>query len=119
MKNVLTSAAEEEFGALYECAREMVPLRQELTKMGWTQGKPSIQNDNSTADGVVNNTIVPKRIKSMDMQLHWLKYCDAQLKFRFYWSPGTDNWDDYYTKNFAPIHHENQRPIFAGILPVE
>ena len=34
MKNVMPSAAEAELGALFECARAMVPLRQALIKMG-------------------------------------------------------------------------------------
>ena len=118
MKNVMPSAAEAKLGALYECARAMVPLRQALIEMGWPQGKSPIQTDNSTADGVINNTIVPKRLKSMDLRLHWLRCRKAHGQFRFFWAPGTDNWADYYTKHFAPIHHESQRPLFAGILPV-
>ena len=80
----MASAAEAELGALYKCARAMVPLRQALIEMGWPQGKSSIQTDNSTADGVVNNTIVPKRHKSMDLRLHWLCCCAAQGQFRFF-----------------------------------
>ena len=115
MKNVMSSAAEAELGALYECAKAMVPLRQALIEMGWPQGKSPIQTDNSTADGVINNTIVPKRLKSMDLRLHWLRCREAQGQFRVFWAPGTENWADYYTKHFAAIHHESQRPIFAGI----
>ena len=66
----MPSAAEAELGALYECARAMIPLQQALIEMGWPQGKSSIQTDISTADGVVNNTIVPKRLKSIDLRLH-------------------------------------------------
>ena len=117
MKNVMPSAAEAELGALYECARAMVPLRQALIEMGWPQGKSPIQTDNSTADGVVNNTIVAKRLKSMDLRLHWLRCRESQGQFRIFWAPGGENWADYYTKHFAPIHHESQRPQFAGILP--
>ena len=117
MKNVMPSAAEAELGALYECARAMVPLRQALIEMGWPQGKSPIQTDNSTADGVVNNTIVAKRLKSMDLRLHWLRCRESQGQFCIFWAPGGENWADYYTKHFAPIHHESQRPMFAGILP--
>jgi len=117
MKHVMPSAAEAELGALFECARTMVPLRQALIEMGWPQSPSPIQTDNSTADGVVNNTIVTKRLKSMDLRFHWLRCREAQGQFRFFWAPGTDNWGDYYTKHFAPIHHESQRPQFAGILP--
>ena len=119
MKNSMASAAEAKLDALYECARAMVPLRQALTKIAWPQGKSSIQTDNSTVDGVVNNTIVPNRLKSMDLRLHWLRCCKAQGQFRFFWDSGTNNWANYYTKHFAPIHHKSQRPLFAGILPVE
>ena len=117
MKNGMPSAAKAELGALYEYAKAMVPLRQALIKMGWPQGKPPIQTDNSTADGVINNAIVPKWLKSMDLRLHWLRCREAHDQFRFFWAPSTDNWDNYYTKHFAPIHHESQQH-FAGIHPV-
>ena len=54
MKNALTLAAEAELGALFECAKAMVPLHQALCEMGWPQGKSPIQTGNSAADGVVN-----------------------------------------------------------------
>ena len=117
MKNAMPSAAEAELGALYKCARAMIPLRQALIKMGWPQGKFSIQTDNSTADGVVNNTIVTKQLKSMNLRLYLLRCCKAQGQFQVFWAPGTNNWAGYYTKHFAPIHHESQRTIFAGLLP--
>ena len=96
----------------------MVPLRQALSKMGWPQGKSPIQTDNSTANGVVNNTIVVKQLKAMDLRLHWLRYREFQGQFRVFWAPGGDNWANYYTKHFALIHHESQRLQFSGILPV-
>ncbi len=40
--------------------------------MGHPQPKTPIQNDNSTAEGVINSKIQPKRTKAMDMQYHWL-----------------------------------------------
>ena len=95
----------------------MVPLRQALCEMGWPQGRSPIQTDNSTADGVVNNTIVPEKLKSMDLRLHWLRCREAQGQFRFYWAPGAENWGDYYTKHHPPIHHLAQRPIHAGVEP--
>ena len=115
MKNVVTSAAEAELSALFECAKAMVPLRQALTEMGWPQPPSPLQTDNSTADGVVNNTIVPKKLKSMDLRLHWLRCREAQGQFRFYWDKGTNNWGDYHSKHHPPIHHESQRPLHAGV----
>ena len=73
--------------------------------------------DNSTADGVVNLTIVPKKLKSMYLRLYWLRCREAQGQFRFFWAPGGENWGDYYMKHHHPIHHESKRPQYAGILP--
>ena len=117
MKPVFASAAEAELGALYDCARAMVPLRQALVEMGWPQGKSPVQTDNSAAEGVVNLTIVPKKLKSMDLRLHWLRCREAQGQFRFYWAPGTENWADYYTKHHPPVHHESKRLQYAGAKP--
>ena len=59
MKPVYSSAAEAELAALFETAKAMVPLQKALIKMKWLQKQSAIQTDNSTANGVVNNTIVP------------------------------------------------------------
>ena len=116
MKNVLTSAAEAELAALFVATKEMIPMRQALIEMGWPQPRSPVQTDNSAADGVVNNTIVPRKLKSMDLRLHWLRCREAQGQFRFYWAPGPDNWGDYSTKHHPPIYHLSQRPQFAGMV---
>ena len=66
-------ASESELGALFITAKEMIPLRQTTIDMGWNKVPSSIQTDNSTAIGVFNKTIVPRRIKSMDMLFHWIR----------------------------------------------
>ena len=63
----MTSAAEAELGALFITAQKMVPLRQTLIKMGWPQPPTPIQTDNTTAAGVVNDTLVTNKPKSMDL----------------------------------------------------
>ena len=57
---VMNSAAESKLGAIYITAQKMVPMRQTLIEMGWPQPPTPIQTDNTTAEGVVNNTIVEK-----------------------------------------------------------
>jgi hypothetical protein len=54
----MTSAAEAELGALFVTAKELVPIRQTLIEMGWKHPMTPIQTDNTTAAGVVNNTII-------------------------------------------------------------
>jgi hypothetical protein len=47
--------------------------------MGHKQPPTPLQTDNSTADGVINGKIQPKRTKAMDMRFHWLR--DRPMNF--------------------------------------
>jgi hypothetical protein len=69
IKFVMALAAEAELAALFIAARKMVPHQQTLIDMGWPQPRSPIQTNNSTAIGITNKTIVPKRAKMMDMRL--------------------------------------------------
>ena len=72
-----------------------------------------MQTDNSTAEGVVNNKVQPKRTKSMDMRFHWLRdRAVNQKQFKIYWRPGKANLADYFTKHHSPAHHRNMRGEF-------
>ena len=114
IKFVMTSASEAELGALFITAQALVPIRNTLEEMGWPQKRTPIQTDNSAAAGVVNNTIVPRKLKAMDRRLHWLRCRDSQGQFRYYWAPGSMNWGDYSTKHHPPIYHTSHRLQFAG-----
>ena len=71
-----------------------------------------MQTDNTTALGIVKDNIASKRLKSMDMRLHWL-FCRAtQAQFRHYWRPGPSNKADYVTKHHAPVHHSAVLPTY-------
>jgi hypothetical protein len=76
IKFVMASAAESKLAALFITACKMIPHRQTLINMGWPQPKSPIQTDNSTAAGVINNTIVPRQSKMMNMRFWWL-HCRA------------------------------------------
>ena len=102
---VMSSAAETELGGQFINAREAVHIRNILTEMGHPQPPTPIQTDNSTANGVVNNKVQPKRTKPMDMRFHWLRCRMAQKQFRFHWRPGTSNLADYWTKHHSGVHH--------------
>ena len=79
-------------GTLFINAREAVHLCCILVELGHVQPKTPIQMDNSTAEGVINSTIKPKRTKSMDMRFEWLKDRQAKEQFRFYWRAGKQTW---------------------------
>ena len=116
IKAVMSSAAEAELGALFINAQDAVYLRQILNEMGHAQPRTPIQTDNTTAEGVINNRIQPKRTKAMDMRFHWLRDREAQGQFRIYWRPGGTNLADYYTKHHPPAHHVNVRAEFLTRL---
>jgi hypothetical protein len=112
IKAVMSSAAEAELGAIYLNAREAIHLRQILEEMKHPQPKTPIQTNNTTAEGVINNKIQPKRTKAMDMRFHWLRDHEAQGQFRIHWRPGSTNLADYFTKHHLPVHHVNVRAEF-------
>ena len=55
---------------MFITAQEMVAMRQSLQEMKWAQPKYPIHTTNSAATGVVNNTIVPIKLKTMDRRLN-------------------------------------------------
>ena len=117
MKYVLSSAAEAETSALFLTAREMVPLRHTLQEMGWKQPPSPLQGDNSTAIGYTNSTIIPKKSKSWELRLNWLRCREFQGQFRCYWDRGPNNWGHYHSKNHPPCLHESKRSLgFAGAV---
>ena len=71
-----------------------------------------MQTDNTTAHSVVTNNIARKRLKLVDMRLHWIRCRATQGQFRHYWISGATNLGDCVTKNHAEIHHRTVRPIY-------
>ena len=88
IKTIMSSAAEAELGALFINCRKAISVRNTLIKMGHPQLPTPIQTDNTTALGVVNNTIAPRQTKSMDMRFHWLRNCIQKIQFFHYWMTG-------------------------------
>jgi hypothetical protein len=72
IKNVVASAAGSEVGAYFHNAQSGAPLRVTLTELGHTQPPTPLRTDNSTAFGILDETIKQKRSKAMDMRYHWL-----------------------------------------------
>jgi hypothetical protein len=109
IKNVVASAAEYEVGACFHNAQSCAPLRVTITELGHTQPPTPLQTDNSTAFGILNETIKQKRSKAMDMRYHWLTDRVRQKQFDVYWRPGRENLGDYHTKHHSAQHHKDMR----------
>jgi hypothetical protein len=73
LKHVVSSVAEAEFGALFVNAKEGTVTRTTLSEMGHNQDATDLTTDNTTAYGIINNTVQQKRSKEMDMRFYWVK----------------------------------------------
>jgi hypothetical protein len=71
--------------------------------MGHPQPQTPIQTDNTTAEGVTNKKIQPKRTKAMEMQLHWLQDRKSQDQFKINWQPGRQIWRIILQNTTLPI----------------
>ena len=100
---------EAEIGALFMNARLSLPIRNALIALGHMQ--PSIESitDNSTAEGIINNRIQPRRIKNTDMRFHWLRYRDSQNQFRYFWPLGKLK-EVIIGQQHAAAHYRKMRP---------
>ena len=117
MKYDVSSAAEAEMTALFLTDKEMVPLRNTQTEMGWKQPPSPLQSNNSTAVGMTNSTLIPKKSRSWDLRLNWLRCREAQDQSRTYWDKGPNNDGDYSTKHHPYIYYDTKRSMgFAGCV---
>jgi hypothetical protein len=109
MANVMASATEAEFGALFHNARDAVPLRTPLIEMGHPQPDTPIQTDKACAAGISNETFKQRRSKAIDMRFYWIHDRIKQGQFLVYRAPGTGNLAAYFTKHHSPAHHKLMR----------
>jgi hypothetical protein len=94
LKHVVSSVAEAEFGALFVNAKEGTVTRTILAEMGHNQDATELKTDNTTADGIINNTVQQKRSKAMDVRFYWVKDRVEQNQFNVGWVPGDTNMGD-------------------------
>jgi hypothetical protein len=111
-EHVISSVDEAEFGALFVNAKEGTVTRTILAEMGHNQGATELKTDNTTADGIINNTVQQKRSKAMDMRFYWVKDRVEQGQFKVGWVPGDTNMGDYFTKHHSPAHHTGMIPYY-------
>jgi hypothetical protein len=62
LKNVVSSVAEAEFGALFVNAKEGTVTRTTLSEMGHNQDATDLTTENNTSDGIINNTVQKKTL---------------------------------------------------------
>jgi hypothetical protein len=71
---VVASAAEAEYAAAFGDGQVLVELTPTLTKLGHPQQSPPLLFvDNGCAIGLETSSVRPKKSKSIDMHLDWMK----------------------------------------------
>ena len=91
------SAGETEVASLTICKNAVV-LRRVLNEMGHLQPKTIVITENSTAEGLINKTMTPRRAKTYDQRTNWLKCREAQKQFNIIWKSGKVNRAEYHSK---------------------
>jgi hypothetical protein len=112
LKRMVSSVAEAEFGALFVNAKEGTTTRAKLSEMDHKQDATELKTDNTTADGIINNTVQQKRSKAMGMRFYWVKDRVEKDQFNVGWAPGDTNMGDYFTKHHSPAHHKCMIPYY-------
>jgi hypothetical protein len=118
IKHVMSSASEAETAALFYNCKAAAPLRVTLAEMGHSQPKMPVTTDNSTDQGLITKTMIPKAAKSYDMRFNFLKCRLAQRQFDFIWRRGKDNRADYHSKKHTVKHYIEQRLNYVVDLPL-
>jgi hypothetical protein len=112
LKVVVSSAAEAEVGALFGNTKIGATLRTTLEDMGHPQPATIVITDNTTASGIVNDTIKQRRSRAFDMRYYWVRDRIEQGQFKVIWQPAAVNMADYFTKHHTAAHHRAMRPIY-------
>ena len=94
IRNITTSAADAEIGALYINSSQAIPARHLLEEMGHKQSPTPIQTDNTTVLGFVTKNLQPKATKSMEMNYWFMRDRQDRQQFKHYWRPGKGNQGD-------------------------
>jgi hypothetical protein len=108
---VVASADESEVGACFHNAQSGAPLRVTLTEVGHIQPPRHIRTDNSTAFGILNETIKEKDQKQWTCDTIGSRIESAKNNVDVYWRPGRENLGDYHTKHHSAQHHKDMRGL--------
>eukprot|EP00957_Ditylum_brightwellii_P116816 8909705-Ditylum_brightwellii.AAC.1 len=73
--------------------------------MGHPQPLTPIMTDNTTAYGIVKDTVKQQRSRTIDMSFYWIRDRCQQGHFQVYWRPHDENLGDYHMRNHPVSHH--------------
>ena len=96
----MASIGEAKYAAAFHTGQMASGLRKILLDLGYPQPLTYILVDSEVASGIASNTIEPKRIKSIDMQYHWLRDRVQMQEFIVIWRKGMYNLADFSRSHF-------------------
>ena len=114
IKHIMGSAGETEVASLYYNCKNAVVLRKALNEMGHLKPKTTLITDNSTAEGLINKTMTPRRAKTYDQRTNWLKCREAQKQFNSIWKSGKVNRADYHSKTHPASVYQDKRSDYVA-----
>jgi hypothetical protein len=89
-----------EYAAAFGGGQVLVELTLTLTNLGHPQQSPPLLFvDNECAIGLATSSVRPKKSKSIDMGLDWIRERAGQNFFRLVFLPGLINPADFFTKS--------------------
>ncbi len=96
---VVASVAEAEYAAAFGGGQVLVKLTLTLTNLGHPQQSPPLLFiNNECAIGLATSSVRPKKSKSIDMRLDWIRERAGQKFSRLVFLPGLINPADFFTK---------------------
>ncbi len=112
---VVASVAEAEYVAAFGGGQVLAELSLTLTHLGHPQQSPPILFvDNECAIGLTTSLVRPKKSKSIDIRLDWLKERVGQQYLRLVFLPGLIN-SGYPGRVLCMQYHSTlQYPFFFG-----
>ena len=110
---IMSSVGETEYVACFLTGQHGAGFRQVLEDLGYPQPATYILTDNECAEGIANDTIKPKRTKSIEMQYHWIRDRVARNQFIVAWRPGAHNLADFFTKALSVKDHQSFLPLLV------
>jgi hypothetical protein len=110
---IVASAAEAEYGALFQLGQLGESIRATLFDLGYPQPPTRLFSDNRCAVGIANKKSKQKLSKAFDMKFHWIRDRVGQGHFEVIWAKGTENLADLFTKALAVHKHKEMRCYYV------
>ena len=83
-----------------------------LLELGHPQPSTPVHVGNTTAVGIVNNTIKQQRSRAMEIRYFWFLNQKNNRYFKVYYKPGAENMRDYSSKAHTGAIHTHGRPYY-------